>query len=71
MKNVIVTVCWACKKGGEVGPLHKVGKDDYVHVKCGGKAPQIGNSSFVKENRLEAKDIKFLKKQKEEHDKTK
>lgn len=66
MKLVTKTVCWACKKGGEAGPLVKVGKYDYVHKTCGGKAPIIENASFINENRLEAKDIKMLKQQMEE-----
>jgi len=66
MNTVQIIVCWACKKGGEAGPLVKIGKYDYVHKTCGGKAPIIENASFVNENRLEAKDIKILKQQMEE-----
>lgn len=75
MKTITRTVCWACKKGGEAGPLVKIGKYDYVHKTCGGKAPIIENASFVKETRLEARDIKMLREEaekvKEENDKTK
>lgn len=72
MNTVTVTVCWACKKGGEEGPLVKVGKVDYVHVKCGGRAPDIQNQSFKTENRLQPKDIKeMMNKLKEANDKTK
>jgi len=71
MNTVQVLVCWACKKGGEDGPLVKIGKYDYVHKQCGGKAPDIGNQSIRTDQRMTQKEMKELsKKIKEEHDKT-
>lgn len=75
MKQVIVTVCWKCKYGNRTlyNVKDEIGRksNDYVCLSCiglGYRKPPIGNSSFVKENRLEAKDIKLMK---EENDKTK
>jgi hypothetical protein len=67
MKTVIVTVCWACGKGGEYGPLYKVGKFDYAHPICTTREPSIKNKSFRKDTRLTSKDIKMIKKQEEEN----
>lgn len=78
MKNVTTIVCWKCKFGNRT--LYNVKDEngnkteDYICLSCmgmGHRRPDIGNSSFVKETRLEARDIAMLRKQKEEDDKTK
>lgn len=66
MKQVQAIVCWACKKGGEEGPLRKVGKHDYAHKQCSSVPPTIQNQSFLNENRLEAKDIRIMLQQAKE-----
>lgn len=79
MKEVIITVCWKCKSRNKTlhGVKDEAGRKtkDYVCVDClrdGYGKPSIGNQSFVKENRLEIKEIRELeKKKKEENDKSK
>lgn len=81
MKQVKITVCWKCRYGNRT--LYRVKDEngnkteDYVCLSCWGMGhyrPPIGNQSFVVEQRLDKKDMNFIKEQaekaKEANDKT-